>query len=144
MQAACGVAQLGKLEKFIEKRKTNFKLLTNRLDSCREFMQLPVATANSDPSWFGFPITVKENCSVSRLELIKSLDQYKINTRLLFAGNLTKQPSMENANFLISESLENTDVIMNNTFWIGVWPGLTEEMLHYVCDKIELIIGVKS
>ena len=142
MQAACALAQLEKAPTFIKARKDNFKFLKERLRSCEEFLQLPEVTENSDPSWFGFPITVKENSPVSRLDLITYLDQNKIGTRLLFAGNLIRQPYMASANYRISGELTNTDNVMNNTFWIGVQPALTKEMLEFVSQKIELFMGV--
>jgi CDP-6-deoxy-D-xylo-4-hexulose-3-dehydrase len=142
MQAACALAQLDKAHVFIKARKENFLFLQNRLKSCEEFLQLPLATENSDPSWFGFPITLKDNCPVTRLDLITYLDQYKIGTRLLFAGNLTRQPYMENQNYRISSDLLYTDMVMNQTFWIGVQPALTKEMLEYVAHKIEAYLGV--
>ena len=142
MQAACALAQLDKLEDFIKARKANFKFLNKRLKTCEEFLQLPEVTTNSDPSWFGFPITVKENSPVSRLDLLTYLDQQKIGTRLLFAGNLVRQPSMEGAQYRISGDLTNTDRVMNQTFWIGVQPALTQEMLEYVCSQIETYLGI--
>jgi len=142
MQAACALAQLKKAPKFINSRKENFTYLKNRLSLCSDFLQLPIATENSDPSWFGFPITLNEDCPVTRSELISYLDQNKIGTRLLFAGNLTKQPYMKNCHFRISEDLINTDHIMNNTFWIGVQPSLTNEMLEFVVNKIETYLGI--
>lgn len=142
MQAACALAQLDKLEDFIKARKANFKFLKERLKTCEEFLHLPEATPNSDPSWFGFPITVKENSPVSRLDLLTYLDQQKIGTRLLFAGNLVRQPYMESAQYRISGDLTNTDRVMNHTFWIGVQPSLTQEMLEYVCSQIETYLGL--
>jgi CDP-6-deoxy-D-xylo-4-hexulose-3-dehydrase len=142
MQAACALAQLEKANLFIQKRKDNFKFLKERLKSCENFLQLPSPTENSDPSWFGFPITVKDTSPVSRLDLTTYLDQQKIGTRLLFAGNLTRQPYMKDAVYRISETLENTDVVMNNTFWIGVQPSLTQEMLNYVATQIETYLGL--
>ena len=142
MQAACALAQLDKLEDFIKARKANFKFLKERLKTCEEFLQLPEVTPNSDPSWFGFPITVKENAPVSRLDLLTYLDQQKIGTRLLFAGNLVRQPSMEGAQYRISGDLINTDRVMNQTFWIGVQPALTQEMLEYACSQIETYLGL--
>jgi CDP-6-deoxy-D-xylo-4-hexulose-3-dehydrase len=144
MQAACGVAQLDKAPQFIQARKDNFAFLKKRLKSCEAFLQLPEATEHSDPSWFGFPITVKENCPVTRLDLLTYLDQHKIGSRLLFAGNLTRQPYMNGANYRISGDLTNTDNVMNNTFWIGVQPALTREMLEFAVDKIESYLGVNS
>jgi len=142
MQAACGLAQLEKAPAFIQARKDNFAFLKNRLKACEEFLNLPEATEHSDPSWFGFPITLKEDCPVTRLELLNYLDQNKIGTRLLFAGNLTRQPYMLGAKYRISGELTNTDNVMNNTFWIGVQPSLTPEMLEFAASKIETYLGV--
>lgn len=142
MQAACGLAQLDKAPAFIQKRKDNFKFLKERLASCEEFLLLPEATKNADPSWFGFPITLKENAPVSRVELLQYLDENKVGTRLLFAGNLTRQPYMIGRNYRVSGELTNTDVVMNGTFWIGVQPALSEEMLDYTVTKIENYLGV--
>jgi CDP-6-deoxy-D-xylo-4-hexulose-3-dehydrase len=142
MQAACGLAQLDKAPAFIQARKDNFAFLKARLKDCEEFLHLPEATEYSDPSWFGFPITLKENCPVTRLDLLTYLDQNKVGTRLLFAGNLTCQPYMIGANYRISGDLTNTDNVMNNTFWIGVQPALTQEMLEFAARKIESYLGV--
>jgi CDP-6-deoxy-D-xylo-4-hexulose-3-dehydrase len=142
MQAACGLAQLAKAPEFIQARKDNYAFLKERLKDCEEFMHLPEPTEHSDPSWFGFPITLKENCPVTRLDLLTYLDQEKVGTRLLFAGNLTRQPYMIGADFRISGELTNTDNVMNNTFWIGVQPALTRDMLEYAAAKIESYLGV--
>jgi len=142
MQAACGLAQLDKAPAFIQARKDNFAFLKARLKDCEEFVHLPEPTEHSDPSWFGFPITLKDNCPVTRLDLITFLDQKKVGTRLLFAGNLTCQPYMIGANYRISGDLTNTDNVMNNTFWIGVQPALTREMLEFAAQKIESYLGV--
>ena len=142
MQAACALAQMDRLEGFVQARKDNFAYLTEKLKSCEEFLILPEATPNSDPSWFGYPITVREDAPVTRLDLTTYLDQEKIGTRLLFAGNLTRQPYMLGRNFRISGELTNTDIIMNQTFWIGLYPGLTKEMLDYSVSKIETFLGV--
>ena len=142
MQAACALAQLKKAPNFIQKRKENFEFLKKRLESCSEYLQLPIPTDNSEPSWFGFPITLKENATFSRLELTTYLDQNKIGTRLLFAGNLVRQPYMKDVQYRISGTLKNTDNVMSNTFWIGVQPALTEEMLDFVVTKIETYLGV--
>jgi CDP-6-deoxy-D-xylo-4-hexulose-3-dehydrase len=142
MQAACGLAQLDKAARFIQARKDNFAFLKACLKDCEEFVDLPQPTENSDPSWFGFPITLKENSPVTRLDLLTYLDQNKVGTRLLFAGNLTRQPYMVNANYRISGELTNTDNVMNNTFWIGVQPSLTPAMLEYAAQKIESYLGV--
>jgi CDP-6-deoxy-D-xylo-4-hexulose-3-dehydrase len=142
MQAACALAQLEKAADFIQARKDNFKFLKDRLQSCAEFLELPEPTEGSDPSWFGFPITLKPNCPVSRVDLTTYLDQNKVGTRLLFAGNLTRQPYFSEVEYRISGELTNTDYVMNNTFWIGVQPALTEEMLEYTVVQIETFLGV--
>ncbi len=142
MQAACGLAQLDKAPAFIQARKDNFAFLKARLKDCEEFLHLPEPTEHSDPSWFGFPITLKDNCPVTRLDLLTYLDQNKVGTRLLFAGNLTCQPYMQGANYRVSGDLTNTDNVMNNTFWIGVQPALTREMLEFAAKKIETYLGV--
>ena len=142
MQAACALAQLDRLEEFIKKRKANFLYLKNRLKSCSEFMNLPEATPNSDPSWFGFPLVIKETAGVNRVDLLEFLTENKIGTRLLFAGNLTRQPYMVDQKFRVSGELKNTDIVMNQTFWLGVYPGLEEDHLNYVAEKIELFFGI--
>jgi CDP-6-deoxy-D-xylo-4-hexulose-3-dehydrase len=142
MQAACGLAQMDKLDGFVQARKDNFAYLRNRLASCEEFLILPEATPNSDPSWFGFLMTIRPEADVRRVDLINYLDQNKIGTRLLFAGNLTRQPYMLGRNYRISGDLTNTDFVMNNSFWVGVYPGLSEEMLSFIADKIESFFGI--
>lgn len=142
MQAACGLAQLEKAPQFIQARKDNYAFLKERLKPCEEFIYLPEPTEHSDPSWFGFPITLKENCPVNRLDLLNYLDENKVGTRLLFAGNLTRQPYMAGAKYRISGDLTNTDIVMNNTFWIGVQPSLTKEMLEFTALKIATFLGV--
>ncbi len=142
MQAACALAQMDRLPDFIAARQRNFAFLKERLQTCAEFLVLPEATPNSEPSWFGFPLTLRDNAGVARVELLQYLDQHKIGTRLLFAGNLTRQPYFANREYRISGELSHTDNVMNNTFWIGVYPGLSEEMLSFVVDKIETFFGV--
>jgi len=142
MQAACGLAQLEKAPQFIQARKDNFAFLKERLKACEEFVHLPQATEHSDPSWFGFPITLKDNCPVTRLDLLTYLDQNKVGTRLLFAGNLTRQPYMLGAKYRVSGDLKATDNVMNNTFWIGVQPALTRDMLEFAARKIESYLGI--
>lgn len=142
MQAACGLAQMDRLEGFVEQRKANFKYLQEKLSSCAEFIILPQATPHSDPSWFGFPITIKPESGIDRVDLLKFMDQHKIGTRLLFAGNLTRQPYFANVNYRIHGELSNTDLIMTHTFWIGVYPGLTQAHLDFVADKFEEFFGV--
>jgi CDP-6-deoxy-D-xylo-4-hexulose-3-dehydrase len=142
MQAACALAQLDRVDEFVAARRANFAYLKSRLSSCAEFMHLPEATPKSDPSWFGFPLILRPESGVKRVDLINYLDQNKIGTRLLFAGNLTRQPYMIGRNFRVSGTLENTDVVMNQTFWLGVYPGLQEHHLDYVADRIETFLGV--
>lgn len=142
MQAACALAQLDRVDEFIAARRANFAYLKNRLQSCSEFLHLPEATPNSEPSWFGFPLILKESSGVKRVDLINYLDQNRIGTRLLFAGNLTRQPYMLGRNFRISGDLVNTDIVMNQTFWLGVYPGLSNDHLNYVVDRLEEFFGV--
>jgi len=142
MQAACALAQMDRLPDFIQTRKHNFNFLKNALKSCEEFLILPEATQDSDPSWFGFPVTLRDGVNVSRVDLLKYLDQFKIGTRLLFAGNLIRQPYFDGRNYRISGKLRNTDKVMNDTFWIGVYPGLDDERLSFVVNKIELFFGL--
>ena len=144
MQAACVLAQMDRLPEFIEARKHNFAFLKERLKSCEEFLVLPEATPGSEPSWFGFPITIRNDAGINRVDLLKYLDQNKIGTRLLFAGNLTRQPYFEGRTYRVSGDLASTDDVMNNTFWIGVYPGLNEPMLDYVCEKIEAFFGLSG
>ena len=142
MQAACGLAQIDRVEGLVQSRKDNFKYLKSGLQSCAEFLELPEATPNSDPSWFGFPITLKESAGTTRNDLIKFLDEAKIGTRLLFAGNLTRQPYFENVNYRVVGELTNTDRIMNQTFWVGNFPGLTKNHLDFVIAKFEEFFGL--
>jgi CDP-6-deoxy-D-xylo-4-hexulose-3-dehydrase len=136
MQAACGLAQLDKLPDFIARRKANFAYLHERLRPCEEFLILPQATPHGDPSWFGFPLTLKPAAGVSRVELLRHLDRHKIGTRLLFGGNLTRQPYFQGRHYRVAGDLTNTDRIMNDTFWIGLYPGLSVEMLDYAASQI--------
>jgi CDP-6-deoxy-D-xylo-4-hexulose-3-dehydrase len=142
MQAACALGQMDRLDEFVAARKANFAWLHARLQSLAEVLHLPQATPKSEPSWFGFPLVVKEDAGVKRSDLIGYLDQNKIATRLLFAGNLTKQPYMIGRNFRVSGTLRNTDVVMNQTFWLGTFPGLTRPHLEYVAAKLEEFFGV--
>ena len=138
MQASCGLAQVDKLESFIEKRKSNVDFLKKELSTLQEQILLPHAEPNSDPSWFGFPITIK-NLNFDRKEVIQKLTEKKIGTRLLFAGNLTKQPAYIKKKFKVSGDLKNTDLIMTNTFWVGIQPALGEEELTYVAGELKNI-----
>ncbi len=137
VQAACGLAQLDKVEKFIQQRKKNFAFLKERLVRCEDWLILPEATPHSDPSWFGFPLTLKDGTAASRARLLAHLTERNIGTRLLFGGNLLRQPYLAGRQYRVSGDLHNTDIVMNATFWIGVYPGLTETMLEYAADKIE-------
>lgn len=136
MQAAIGVSQLKKLDSFISKRNTNFDKLYDGLNSLNEYIILPKKTKNSEPSWFGFPITLKEN-QYNRTELVNFLEKNKIGTRLLFAGNMIKQPAFtENEyDYRVVGDLKNTDMVMNNTFWIGLWPGINDNHIEYIISK---------
>ena len=142
MQAACALAQMDRLEGFIEARRNNFAFLKGRLKSLEEFLVLPEATPGAEPSWFGFPISIREDAGISRVDLLKYLDQYRIGTRLLFAGNLTRQPYFQGRYYRVSGELTITDKVMNNTFWIGVYPGLNDIMLDHVGDRLETFFGV--
>lgn len=142
MQAACGLAQLEKAPDFIEQRKKNFNYLISKLVGCEEFLILPKQTANSDPSWFGFPVTIRDSATLDRVELLTYLEQEKIGTRLLFAGNLVRQPYMKNRNYRVVGELQNTDKVMRDTLWVGVQPALSDEMLEYTCRKIGNFFGV--
>jgi CDP-6-deoxy-D-xylo-4-hexulose-3-dehydrase len=142
MQAACGLAQIDKLENFIKKRKRNYQMLFDKLQKCVDFLDLPVATENSEPSWFGFLITIKPKSNFNRLELTQYLEQNKIGTRLLFAGNIVKQPYFKNVDYRIHQGLQNTDYVMNNSFWIGLHPNINEEKINYMVNRIETFLGL--
>ncbi len=137
MQAAVGLAQMERLTDFIAVRKANFRYLRESLADLKEFLILPEATPNSDPSWFGFPITLRRETGIDRTALLRHLDQNRIGTRLLFAGNLIRQPYMRGRNYRVSGSLTNTDTVMDHTFWVGVYPGLRKEMLDFTVEKLE-------
>ena len=135
MQAALGLSQLAKVEGFIQKRKDNYNYLKKNLETV-EGLWIAQATPNSDPSWFGFPITLEPKHPVNRENLLRFLDSRKIGTRLLFAGNIIKQPAYENVDFHVVGNLTNTDVVMTRSFWVGVYPGLTTHMMDYVIESI--------
>jgi len=135
LQAAVGVAQLAKLDRFIEIRQRNWNLLREGLDKYKEVLLLPEPAINSQPSWFGFLISVQPDAPFSRNDLIQFLEGRKVGTRLLFSGNLTKQPSFESVPYRVVGTLDNTDAVMENTFWIGVYPGITEPMIEYMIDS---------
>lgn len=132
MQAAVGCAQLYKLPGFIKARKENFRFLYQVFEKYGDYFILPCAEKYSDPSWFGFPVLVKEAAPFKRADIVHYLEDNKIATRMLFGGNLLKQPAYRDIKRRVSGSLKNTDLVMNNLFWIGVYPGLTKAMLSYV------------
>lgn len=143
IQASIGSAQLDRLPDFVAKRKRNWDYLQKGLSGLSEYLILPKATQESDPSWFGFAITVRINSPKSRNLIVKSLDERKIASRLLFGGNLLRQPAFTGTPRRVVGDLKNTDIIMHDTFWLGVWPGLTIPMLDYVIDTLYEILGVK-
>lgn len=134
MQAAVGVAQIDHLDSFVASRRANFSALKNGLKSLEEFLILPEATPNSEPSWFGFPVTIREAAPFKREQLVRHLNESKIETRFLFGGNLVRQPYMKGRNYRVHGELTNSDRVMNQTFWIGVYPGLTPAHIEYTCD----------
>jgi CDP-6-deoxy-D-xylo-4-hexulose-3-dehydrase len=141
IQAAIGLAQLDRLESFIELRRRNWAYLLSAIKELEEFFILPKATENSDPSWFGFALTVKPNSPKTRNQIVKELNEKKIGTRLLFGGNLLRQPAFIGTPRRVVGDLANTDRIMNETFWIGVWPGLNISMLDYMVENLKAILG---
>jgi CDP-6-deoxy-D-xylo-4-hexulose-3-dehydrase len=145
MQAALGASQIEKLPEFIARRRENFNYLRMALQPLSDVLILPEATEHADPSWFGFPIGVKADAPFTRNQITGALEAAKIGTRLLFAGNLTRQPAYEGLEFRIVGELANTDFVMNNVFWIGVFPGLTREMLDYVARTAsEFVASAKT
>lgn len=142
MQAAVGVAQLAKLEGFIQKRKENFTYLYSLLEPMQEHLILPQTTANTDPSWFGFPISVRREAKVSRNQLVQALDAAKIGTRLLFAGNILRQPAYKDVVHRVVGGTENTDFVMNNTFWVGIYPALEKHHLEYIAQSIQKALSI--
>jgi CDP-6-deoxy-D-xylo-4-hexulose-3-dehydrase len=141
IQAAIGIKQLERLDFFVEKRRSNFLKLNQSLENLSDRLILPMATEESNPSWFGFPITVKKQSGRNRNEIVKYLNERGIGTRLLFAGNLIRQPAFIDTPRRVIGDLSNTDLIMNNTFWIGVWPGLSTDMLDYMADCIQEVLN---
>lgn len=136
MQAALGASQLTKLPQFVARRKENFAYLRNKLEPLQDLLVLPEATPGADPSWFGFPIGIRKGAPISRIDLTRTLEAKKIGTRLLFGGNLTRQPAYEGCDYRVIGSLPNTDYVMNHVFWIGVYPGLTKEMLDFAAATV--------
>lgn len=144
MQAAVGVAQLKKLPAFIEQRRKNFAVLRNGLEKYHTFFILPAHIPHSAPSWFGFPLLLKESAPFTREECVRFLEKKKIATRMLFGGNLLKQPAYEEIQYRVSGSLDTTDSVMNNLFWIGVYPGLTQEMLAFILTAFDEFFGERN
>ncbi|NYS59722.1 lipopolysaccharide biosynthesis protein RfbH [Vreelandella salicampi] len=142
MQAACGLAQLERVKEFIDARKHNFAILKERLASLGDFLEVAEGTPNSAPSWFGFPVTLKEDAGVQRVDLLKFLDQNKIGSRLLFAGNLTRQPYFQDVEYRVVGELKNTERTMSQTFWLGIYPGLNDNHFHFIAEKLEEFFGV--
>lgn len=142
MQAAIGCSQLEKLEHFISKRNANFDGLTRRIKAAglEEYLHLPEATPNSEPSWFGYLMSVRDGTGLSRTKVVQGLEERRVGTRLLFAGNLLCQPAFKNIEHRVVGNLENTDKTMHDSFWIGVWPGITEEMLDYMVDTLAAVV----
>jgi CDP-4-dehydro-6-deoxyglucose reductase, E1 len=141
MQAAIGVEQLRKLPGFIEKRKENFRTLSQSLKKYEKYLVLPCATPHSDPCWFGFPLMVREDAPFKREEIVRYLEDHKIATRMLFGGNLIKQPAYAEMKYRSVDNLVNTDLVMNNLFWIGVYPGLTEEKIRFVLETFREFVS---
>ena len=141
IQAAIGLAQLERLDSFIDARRSNWNYLYKGLSDLQEFFLLPTPTDDSEPSWFGFALTVLESSKKSRNDIVKELDGRKIGTRLLFGGNLLRQPAFAGTPRRVIGDLRNSDVVMNQTFWVGVWPGLTKQMLDYVIESLHEIIN---
>jgi CDP-6-deoxy-D-xylo-4-hexulose-3-dehydrase len=141
MQAAVGLAQLDKLEAFTAARRANFRRLYEGLSDLQEFLILPEATPNSDPSWFGFPVALREDCPVDRDRILRFMNERKIATRLLFAGNLVRQPAYLNAEHRRVGDLSSADFVMNNVFWVGVYPGLTEAQLDFMIESFHEVLA---
>ena len=144
MQAAVGVAQLEKLPGFIAARKENWQRYTAGLQDLQDYFLLPKATPKSDPSWFGYVLTVRDEAPFTRNELTRFLNENKIGTRLLFGGNLTRQPAYQDVNYRVVGDLTHTDQTMESTFWIGVYPGITDEMGDYVLERIHHFVQTQA
>jgi CDP-6-deoxy-D-xylo-4-hexulose-3-dehydrase len=149
MQAAVGVSQLKKLDHFVQRRRENFDGLTRRLleRGLDRYYHLPVPTPGTEPSWFGYLLTVRDDAGIDRNALTRTLEDRKVGTRMLFAGNLTKQPAFQDVEYRVHGTLEHTDKIMNDSFWVGVWPGIDEPRLDYMADTLlrvteELLAGI--
>ena len=137
MQAAIGLSQLSKVDQFVAKRRENHKILYDLMRPLEEFFILPEKTPKSDPSWFGFMLTVRDPKKIDRNKLVRYLEDKKIGTRLFFGGNMTKQPAYKNIEKRIVGSLDNSDKAMNDSFWIGVWPGLDRIHLNFIVEQLK-------
>jgi CDP-6-deoxy-D-xylo-4-hexulose-3-dehydrase len=144
IQAAIGLAQLNRLESFVELRRRNWQYLLSGLSDLDQYLILPNATENSEPSWFGFALTIRKNSPKNRNEILEKLTENNIATRLLFGGNLLRQPAFIGTPRRIYGELTNTDIVMNDTFWLGVWPGLTLEMLDFVIEVLHNLLEGKN
>jgi CDP-6-deoxy-D-xylo-4-hexulose-3-dehydrase len=144
MQAAVGVAQLKKLPDFIQQRRQNFTFLYEELENLESYFVLPKATPHSEPSWFGFPIAVRPEAPFTRNDLVRYLNEHKIGTRLLFGGNIIRQPAYQDVNYRVVGDLQNADFVMNQVFWVGVYPGLNDDMLGYVSERMNHFIRENS
>lgn len=142
MQAACALAQMERLPGFIKARQGNFEYLMDALYPLSDRLLLPKATTGSEPSWFGFPLTLLPESGVKRVDLLAYLNEKKIGTRLLFGGNILRQPYMKNVPCRVSGGLQQTDMVMNNTFWVGLYPGLTTEALNWTVDHLKSYLGI--
>jgi CDP-6-deoxy-D-xylo-4-hexulose-3-dehydrase len=144
MQAAVGLSQLEKLPAFIEARRQNFRYLYERLKPFEDVLVLPESTPQAEPSWFGFPIGIREGAPFNRDALVRELESRKIATRLLFAGNLVRQPAYQNVKYRIAADLSRTDYVMRSVFWLGIFPGLNETMLDYVAETIGAFVAAQK
>jgi len=144
MQAAVGIEQLKKLPSFIEDRVKNYNFLFKNLKRYEKYFIFPTVKKNSEPSWFGFPILVQEKAPFTRTDIVNYLEKNKISTRMLFGGDLLKQPAYQDIKYRIFSSLKNTDIVMNNLFWIGVYPGITEKKIEYTIKKFDIFLEEKD
>jgi CDP-6-deoxy-D-xylo-4-hexulose-3-dehydrase len=142
MQAACGLAQMDKLPDFIAARRRNFNDLRERLHCLEDFLVLPEATPGSEPSWVGFPLTLRDQANTDRVDLLRYLDQYRIGSRLLFAGNLVRQPYFKGRAHRVVGDLANTDLVTSNTFWLGLYPAIRQDQLDFVVEKMKMFFGL--